>query len=177
MRYKLVYLLPLIIVFLCVSVAISKDAIKSGQLKIVSPAFKDNESIPKKYTCDGKDMNPPLIIENVPKEAKSLALIVDDPDAPVGLWVHWVMWNIDPKTKEIKENSVPKGAIQGINDFGKNNYGGPCPPSGTHRYFFKLYALDTTLNISPSSAKANLEKAMKGHILAQAQIIGLYKKR
>ncbi|MCX5799544.1 MAG: YbhB/YbcL family Raf kinase inhibitor-like protein, partial [Proteobacteria bacterium] len=99
MRYKLVYLLPLIIVFLCVSVAISKDAIKSGQLKITSPAFKDNESIPKKYTCDGKDISPPIIFENVPREAKSLVLIVDDPDAPMGTWVHWVLWNIDPKLK------------------------------------------------------------------------------
>jgi Raf kinase inhibitor-like YbhB/YbcL family protein len=177
MKHKLIYFLPLLIVFFLFSEGLSKEEGKMDQLKIASPAFKDNGSIPRQYTCDGKDMNPPLIIENVPKEAKSLALIVDDPDAPVGLWVHWVMWNIDPKTKEIKENSVPKGAIQGINDFGKNNYGGPCPPSGTHRYFFKLYALDTTLNISPSSAKANLEKAMKGHILAQAQIIGLYKKR
>lgn len=177
MKYKLIYFLPLLIVFFLFSEGLSKEEGKMDQLKIASSAFKDNGSIPRQYTCDGKDMNPPLLMENVPKEAKSLALIVDDPDAPVGLWVHWVMWNIDPKTKEIKENSVPKGAIQGINDFRKNNYGGPCPPSGTHRYFFKLYALDTTLNISPNSTKADLEKAMKGHILAQAQIIGLYKKR
>jgi len=177
MKHKLIYFLLLLIVFFLFSDGLSKEEVKMGQLKIASPAFKDNGSIPKQYTCDGKDMNPPLIIENVLKEARSLALIVDDPDAPVGLWVHWVMWNIDPKIKEIKENYVPKGAIQGINDFRKNNYGGPCPPSGTHRYFFKLYALDTTLNISPNSTKADLEKAMKGHILAQAQIIGLYKKR
>ena len=148
-----------------------------GELKISSPAFENNGSIPKTYTCDGTDVSPPLKIENVPPEAKSLALIVDDPDAPMGTWVHWVLWNIPPATKEIKEGSIPQGALQGMNDFRKQNYGGPCPPSGTHRYFFKLYALDTLLNLSPRSAKADLEKAMKGHILSQGEIIGLYKRR
>jgi hypothetical protein len=145
-------------------------------LKITSPVFKDNGTIPKQYTCDGKDVNPPLVIEGVPSQAKSLALIVDDPDAPVGIWVHWVVWNIDPMTKGIKENTVPKGAAQGMNDFKRVSYGGPCPPSGTHRYFFKLYALDTVLNISSSTTKIQLEQAMKGHMLEQAQIVGLYKR-
>ncbi len=146
-------------------------------LRISSSAFEDNGSIPVKYTCDGADVNPPLRIEGVPAGARSLALIVDDPDAPRGIWVHWVVWNIDPKTEEIKGNTVPRGSIQGVNDFVKRDYGGPCPPSGTHRYFFKLYALDALLNLSGDAGKAGLEKAMNGHVLAQAQIIGLYKRR
>jgi len=148
-----------------------------GELRITSPAFKDNEFIPVKYTCDGEDINPPLLIGNIPPETKSLALINDDPDAPMGTWVHWVVWNISPTTGEIKENSVPEGSRQGINDFGKHDYGGPCPPSGTHRYFFKLYALDRLLDLTSNAKKGDLEKAMKGHILAQAQIIGLYRRK
>ncbi len=145
-----------------------------GEFRISSPAFQNNGDIPQKYTCDGSDVNPPLKIEDIPAETKSLALIVDDPDAPVGTWVHWVLWNIDPKTAEIKENTVPNGALQGVNDFRKNDYGGPCPPSGRHRYFFKLYALDMPLTLSTTAKKADVEKAMKGHILSHAQIIGLY---
>jgi len=148
-----------------------------AELSISSPVFENNGSIPGKYTCDGMDVNPPLKIDNVPSEAKSLALIVDDPDAPRGIWVHWVVWNIDPKTEEIREGTVPKDSVQGINDFEKRDYGGPCPPSGTHRYFFKLYALDSLLNFSSDAGKAGLEKAMEGHILAQAQIVGLYKRK
>ena len=153
------------------------EAANMGTLKITSTAFSHNEMIPMKYTCDGSDMNPLLAIEGIPENAKTLALIVDDPDAPRGAWVHWVVWNIDPKTKEIAEGSVPKGALQGMNDFRKLDYGGPCPPSGTHRYFFKLYALDTLLNLEKGSTKADLEKSMKGHILAQAEIIGLYRRK
>jgi Raf kinase inhibitor-like YbhB/YbcL family protein len=148
-----------------------------GALQISSPVFKQNQMIPSKYTCDGADINPPLLIGNMPPEAKSLALIVDDPDAPAGTWVHWVLWNVDPKTTEIRENSVPSGAVQGLNDFKKHAYGGPCPPSGTHRYFFKLYALDTTLNLGPDTTKAALERAMKGHIVAQGELMGLYKRK
>lgn len=146
-------------------------------LKITSPAFQNNSHITSKYTCDGEDINPPLMIENCPQATKSIAIIVDDPDAPVGTWVHWVIWNIAPNVKEIKENTVPQGAVEGMNDFRKHSYGGPCPPSGTHRYFFKVYALDTVLGISPNSNKADLEKAMKGYVLAQGQIIGLYKRK
>jgi len=146
-------------------------------LKLSSPAFKHNESIPSKYTCDGADVNPPLMIENVPSGTKSLALIVDDPDAPAGTWVHWVVWNMGPSTIEIKENSIPSGALQGFNDFRKTDYGGPCPPSGTHRYFFKLYTLDMMLSLDPKTKKADLERAMKGHILAQCELIGLYKRK
>lgn len=146
-------------------------------LKISSTAFKHNKMIPEKYTCDGADKSPPLAFEGVPENAKSLALIVDDPDAPRGTWVHWVVWNIDPGTKGIAEGSVPEEALQGMNDYRRLDYGGPCPPSGTHRYFFKLYALDTPLHMGKGAAKTDLEKSMKGHILAQAEIIGLYRKK
>ena len=148
-----------------------------GTLTISSTAFRHNGMVPAKYTCDGTDVSPPLAIEGVPENAKSLALIVDDPDAPAGTWVHWVVWNIDPKTKEIAEGSVPKGAQQGMNDFRKRDYGGPCPPSGTHRYFFKLYALDTLLSLGTGAAKADLERSLHGHLLAQAEIIGLYRRK
>jgi Raf kinase inhibitor-like YbhB/YbcL family protein len=174
---RMVCLVTAFIAGFLVTHAKGKEGMKMSELKIVSSGFTHNGSIPVKYTCDGKDVNPPLKIENVPAGVKSLALIVDDPDAPVGTWVHWVVWNIDPKTDEIKEDSVPKGALQGINDFRKHDYGGPCPPSGTHRYFFKLYALDTLLNLSPNASKADLEKAMKGHIISQAEIVGLYKRK
>ena len=145
-------------------------------LQLVSPAFKHNEFIPEKYTCDGKDINPPLLIENIPSGTKSMALIVDDPDAPAGTWVHWVVWNISPDTKEMKESSVPEGAQQGVNDFRKHEYGGPCPPSGTHRYFFKLYTLDTMLNLGSKAKKSDLEQAMKGHILEKTELIGRYRR-
>jgi Raf kinase inhibitor-like YbhB/YbcL family protein len=176
MKYWLL-LLPLIGVLLLSSETLCKEGDKMGALTITSLAFEHNGSIPKQYTCDGKDISPPLGFEGVPPTAKSLALIVDDPDAPAGTWVHWVLWNIDPKMKGITENVVPTGSVQGKNDFRKNSYGGPCPPSGTHRYFFKLYALNTMLTIGQGSTKADLEKAMKGHILAEGQIIGLYKRK
>ena len=146
-------------------------------MKLKSPALEHNRPIPEKYTCDGKDVNPALVVESAPGGAKSLALIVDDPDAPRGTWVHWVVWNIAPDTKEIKEHSVPAGASQGMNDFRKRDYGGPCPPSGTHRYFFKLYALDATLTLGAGATKADLERAMKGHIIEQTELIGLYTRK
>jgi Raf kinase inhibitor-like YbhB/YbcL family protein len=108
---------------------------------------------------------------------KSLALIVDDPDAPAGTWVHWVVWNIDPAVKEIKENSLPPGAQVGMNDFRKRGYGGPCPPGGVHRYFFKLYALDAALTLGPNTTKALLEQEINGHVVAQSELIGLYKRK
>jgi hypothetical protein len=144
------------------------------ELAVTSPAFENNKSIPSKYTCDGNDVNPPLIIEGTPEETKSLVLIVDDPDAPMRTWDHWVVWNILP-TNKIEENSVP--GVEGMNSFRKHSYGGPCPPSGTHRYFFKIYALDTKLNLDSNSRKKNVEKAMKGHILAKGELVGLYSRR
>lgn len=163
------------LLFFIVSHGIGQEAAKAG-FKISSPAFENNGKIPSTYACDGMNINPPLKIENIPREAKSLVLVFDDTDAPRGSYVHWILWNIDPGVKEIKENSVPEGAIQGLNDFKKNNYGGPCPPRRAHKYVFKIYALDTRLDLSPHSTKTELEKAMKGHILAQAQLIGVYKR-
>ena len=129
--------------------------------------------IPKKYTCQGEDINPLLKIEGIPQETVSLVLINDDPDAPGGTWDHWIVINIAP-TQTIAENSVP--GTQGKNSWGRNDYGGPCPPSGTHRYFFKLYALDTQLNLSEGASKKEVENAIKGHILEQTELIGLYEK-
>jgi Raf kinase inhibitor-like YbhB/YbcL family protein len=146
-------------------------------MKLTSPIFNNNQPIPSKYTCDGENVNPPLSISEVPENAKSLVLIVDDPDAPMGTWVHWTLWNIDPKITEIAENSVPLNAVQGKTSFGNNKYGGPCPPSGTHRYFFKLYALDNTLTLSSSSTKGDLEKAMEGHIIEKTELIWLYSRK
>jgi len=145
-------------------------------MKITSPAFENNQMIPQKYTCDGENINPPLQINDIPAGTQSLVLIVDDPDAPSGDWVHWLVWNINPATKLISENESPQGAIQGINDFGKQNYGGPCPPSGIHHYQFKIYALNTTLNLTSSSRKKDLEKAIENHILDKEILIGLYQR-
>ncbi|MBN2120821.1 MAG: YbhB/YbcL family Raf kinase inhibitor-like protein [Candidatus Omnitrophica bacterium] len=142
-------------------------------MKLTSPEFKHNELIPKKFTCQGQDVNPALVIEGVPQDTQSLSLIVDDPDAPMGTWVHWVVFDI-PVVSKIEESSIP--GKQGFNDFGREDWGGPCPPSGTHRYFFKLYALDTSLNLKEGISKEELEGAMQGHILDKAELIGLYKK-
>ncbi|MBU0667884.1 YbhB/YbcL family Raf kinase inhibitor-like protein [Patescibacteria group bacterium] len=144
-------------------------------MKLTSPAFENNQSIPVKYTCDGEDLSPPLKIAEVPAEAKSLVLIVDDPDAPVGDWVHWTVLNIPPQTAEIAEGKAPEG-LEGKTDFGTPGYGGPCPPGGTHRYFFKLYALDTKLNLPASAKKADIEKAMEDHIITRTELVGLYKR-
>jgi Raf kinase inhibitor-like YbhB/YbcL family protein len=145
-------------------------------MKISSPAFGENESIPPKYTCDGQDLIPPLKFEGVPDGAASLALIVDDPDAPGGTWDHWIVWNIPPKTKEIAEGKHPPG-VTGQNSWGKNAWGGPCPPDRQHRYFFKLYALDTKLDLPVGENKKDLEKAMKGHILMEAKLVGVYDRK
>ena len=164
-----------VLVFSALVLAVKNVASHSqtGQMQITSPAFEHNQMIPKKYTCQGEDINPPLAISGIPEGTKSLVLIMDDPDAPGGNWDHWLIYNIAP-TAEIKENSVP--GTQTRNDFGRLDYGGPCPPSGTHRYFFKLYALDTTLVFKGAPSKEALKKAMQGHILEKAELIGLYQK-
>ena len=172
-----VLFLSIMLLFSFISNVGSEEMTKMSDLKISSPAFENNGRIPGRYTCTGKDVNPPLLIGNVPAKAKSIALIVDDPDAPAGTWVHWVVWNISPGTSDIGENSVPSGAKQGLNDFRVHEYRGPCPPSGTHRYFFKVYALDTVLDPGPDTTKSDMERAMKGHIIGQARIVGLYEKR
>jgi len=143
------------------------------ELIIKSDVFESNKLIPFKYTCDGEDVNPPLTIEGIPEGTKSLVLIVDDPDAPMGTWDHWIVWNIPP-TGKIEENTVP--GVEGMNDFRRHSYGGPCPPSGTHRYFFKVYALDTKLTLNPNSRKKDVEKAMKDHVLAKGELVGLYRR-
>jgi len=145
-------------------------------MKISSPAFENNESIPSKYTCEGENINPPLLIENVPSETKSLVLIVDDPDAPRGTFIHWVVFNIPPQTKLIEENSIPEGALLGKNDANDSQYYGPCPPSGKHRYFFHLYALDIALDLKNGTDLSEIKSAMRNHILDETELIGTYQR-
>jgi len=143
-------------------------------LKITSEAFENGEDIPSKYTCQGADINPPLSIDGIPEGTTSLAVIMEDPDAPVGIWDHWIVWNIHP-TSTIAEGSVP--GIQGLNDFIQAKYGGPCPPSGIHRYFFKVFALDTYLDLKEGAKKEELLAAMDGHVLDKAELMGKYKRK
>ena len=150
------------------------DMNAASSISITSSSFQAGGDIPAKFTCDGTNVSPALQIGGVPNEAKSLVLIVDDPDAPRGLFTHWIVWNIDPKTTRMAENSAPTAGVQGTNDFGKRNYGGPCPPSGTHRYFFKIVALDIKLELKPSARRAELDAAMRGHVLAQGELMGRY---
>ncbi|OGU60375.1 MAG: phosphatidylethanolamine-binding protein [Ignavibacteria bacterium RBG_13_36_8] len=148
---------------------------------IQSIAFEEGEMIPKKYTCDDKNVSPPLSWTDIPSDTKSFALIYDDPDAPVGTWVHWVIYDIPANINSLPEN-VPTqkifedGTKQGINDFRKIGYGGPCPPGGTHRYFFKLYALDSDLNLNPGLTKSELLKSIEKHIILKAILSGKYKR-
>ena len=146
-------------------------------MKITSPVFQNNSYLSAKYTCDGENINPPLQIEEVPTGTQSLILIVDDPDAPSGTFLHWLIWNINPDTSVIEENSLPVGAKQGRNDFGKNNYNGPCPPSGTHRYFFKIYALDKKLDLPEGASLNQVLQAIQNHLLDEAQLVGLYQRK
>lgn len=142
-------------------------------LDVTSRAFENQAFIPVKYTCDGENINPPLTIKNIPAEAKSMVLVIDDADAPIRPWVHWIVWNI-PLAREIKENSVP--GVEGWNDFRNQSYGGPCPLSGVHRYLFKVYVLDDLLDLKPAATKTELEKAMNPNIIAFGELIGLYKR-
>ncbi len=145
-------------------------------MKITSSAFENNGNIPSEYTCDGDDVSPPLTISDVPKNAKSLAIIMDDPDAPMGTFTHWLIWNISPqKTQFARDEKIE--SPQGRTSFGSTSYGGPCPPGGTHRYFFKLYALDENLKLKEGASKADLEKAMKGHIVSEATLMGKYSRK
>ncbi len=148
-----------------------------GNLTLKSSAFKEGDTIPRKFTCDGENVNPLLEIKDTPTGTKSFVLIVDDPDATNGkTWDHWVMWNIDPKTQYIMEDNLPSGAVQGINSWNKNKYGGPCPPQGAkpHRYMFKLYALDAALDLATSSTAADVERAMANHVIEKTTLMGLY---
>jgi Raf kinase inhibitor-like YbhB/YbcL family protein len=148
--------------------------ISTTLLVIKSSAFKNNEFIPSKYTCDGLNINPEISIDEIPENTKSLAVIVDDPDSPNGTFCHWLIWDISPKSS-VKEDSTP--GIQGRNSMGENKYSGPCPPGGKHHYHFKVYALDTKLSALPlSTNQKEFEKAMKGHVIAWGELIGLYKR-
>jgi len=154
-------------------------------LKITSSAFEQGGEIPARYTCEGQDVSPPLTWTGLPNNAKTLALIVDDPDAPdpakpQRVYVHWVVYNIPASATSLRENAskggMPKGAVQGKNDWGKAAFGGPCPPIGRHRYFFKLYALDAELTGLSAATKADLERAMKGHVIESGELVGTYQK-
>ncbi|MDD4899064.1 MAG: YbhB/YbcL family Raf kinase inhibitor-like protein [Candidatus Omnitrophica bacterium] len=169
MQRKILFLLGIL---LCANFAV-EGFTEGGRMKVTSPAFKNSAYLPQRFSCDGDGVNPALEITGIPAQAQSLALIVDDPDAPIGTYVHWVVFDI-PVVALIEENSVP--GKQGVNTGGRKDYVSPCPPSGTHRYFFKVYALDTLLNLEEGISKGALEKAMQGHILDQAQIIGLCKR-
>lgn len=145
-------------------------------MMIASAVFQHRGAIPFRYTCDGEDVRPPLEISGVPQGAQSLALILDDPDAPRGTWVHWIVWNIPPETRFIPEQGLPNGAVEGITSSGAAGYRGPCPPSGAHRYFFKAFALDITLSLAPAAGAGELAKAMEGHILEHAELMGTYRR-
>lgn len=155
-----------------------------GIMIVKTNAFKPSEAIPQKFTCDGVDVSPDLTWEGAPKETRSFALICDDPDAPVGIFNHWVLYGLPPTTTGLPENLPKKDELdspkckQGTNDFGRVGYGGPCPPRGSrHRYFFKIYALDTEIQLSPKAQKRDLEAAIKGHILAHAELMGTYERK
>lgn len=162
----------------CASPAKPTEAVMANSLTFTSDAFANGQSIPAKYTCVGKNISPALTWGGPPAGTQSFALIMDDPDAPLGTWVHWVLYNIPAGTRSLAEDFATQGQdiAAGKNSWGDLGYGGPCPPSGTHRYFFKLYALDATLNLSPGTSKRDLLKAMDGHILAQGELVGTFSK-
>lgn len=144
------------------------------QFKLTSPAFNHGSQIPSRYTCDGENINPHLVLHGVPVTAKSLVLLMEDPDAPSGLYTHWVLWNIPPETREIKEHTAPWGCEQGYNSSNQIGYDGPCPPSGSHRYIFRLYALDQKLKLAADADRRTLEEAMAQHVMATTELIGTY---
>jgi len=142
---------------------------------ITSPSLKNGEYIPKKFTCDGGDINPEFQVQNVPEDAKSLVLIMDDPDAPSGTFTHWTVWNINPETIYIKEESKPPGSVEGINSAGQIGYIGPCPPAGNpHRYFSTLYALDIRLEVVQGASREVLEGVLRGHVIEKTELLGIY---
>ena len=157
-------------------VAIVTSAAGRAKIDVTSSAFQEGGSIPSRFTCDGSDTSPPLQISGVPPETKSLVLIVDDPDAPGGLFTHWLLWNIPPKTTSIPQGSSPIG-VQGTNDFGKAGYRGPCPPPGTHRYSFKVFAIDRQLDLRSRAKRSEVEAAMRDHVTAQGELVGRYARR
>jgi Raf kinase inhibitor-like YbhB/YbcL family protein len=161
---------------LILTTIIASFAAGGAKMKITSSAFQEGGNIPSKFTCDGGNASPPLQITGIPSEAKTLVLIADDPDAPGGLFTHWLVWNIPAQTNSIAEGSVPKG-VHGTNDFGKSGYGAPCPPSGTHRYYFRVFALDRELTLPAGAKRSQLDGAMKGHVVAQGELMGRYARK
>lgn len=151
--------------------------LKKRNQKKTSPDFVENGQIPVKFTCDGEGISPALVISEVPPQTASLALILDDPDAPSNNFTHWIVWNIPPDTSEIQSAKIPSGSIEGVNGSGKNGYLGPCPPSGTHRYIFHLFALNQMLNLEQKSSRDDLEAEMEGKIMEEAELIGLYQQK
>lgn len=171
----------LIIIFILILIFPINSSNKIMEIKVTSTAFKEGDMIPSKYTCDNTNISPQIAWANYPKQTESFVLISDDPDAPVGTWVHWVVYNIPPKINELKENfkkdsMSPEGIMQGTTDFRKIGYGGPCPPSGTHRYYFKIYALDIILNVKPGLTKKEILEKMEGHVIGEGQLMGKYKR-
>ena len=165
-----------------IGIAAENSSARRGEMELRSSAFSQGQAIPSKYTCDGSDVSPPLTWADTSPAAKSLALIADDPDAPTGTWVHWVVYNLPPTTRELREEfptdgRLPDGTIQGKNDFGRTGYGGPCPPSGAHRYVFQLFALDIVLPLPTGSTAKQLRAAMQGHVLAETQLMGTYRRK
>ena len=184
LRFRLHEILWLTSTLLATVILLNLPGSAAMAMTLTSPAFEQGGQIPSKYTCEGDDISPPLAWDGVPEGTKSLVLIIDDPDAPDPkapqlVWVHWIVYNIPPDTKGLPENAskagLPQGTALGLNDFKKVGYGGPCPPIGRHRYFHKLYALDVTLDLTRAS-KPEIELAMKGHVLADAELIGTYQK-
>lgn len=175
-------LIPVLIVIFLVAYIILKNqknnvtSVKESNMKLTT-VFENNTNIPSKYTCDGENIVPELNISEIPPNAKELVLIVDDPDAPGGTFVHWILFNISTSTRLINAKSIPEGSKQGLNDFGKIHWGGPCPPSGTHRYFFKLYAVDKDIDLPEGATKTQVEKEIQGHIIEKSEIFGLYKRQ
>lgn len=175
--YKfLILLLILISVVVIFWFAHNKYSLYNTDMEIRSSDFENNGQIPRSFTCDGSGINPALIFRNVPTETISLALLMDDPDAPMGTWDHWVIFNMPSETREIAENSIPNGIV-GKNTRGENKYGPPCPPDREHRYFFKLYALDKNLALDENAKKNDVLSAVQGHILAEAELIGQYNRK
>lgn len=173
MKSLLAFVGPLLAVAPLIAAAAQEDTMDS-RLKISSPAFDHNHSIPVRLTADGANLSPELHLADPPEGTVSFALIMDDPDAPRGTWVHWVAWNLPASTRTIPEGGFPEGAVQGRNSWGRSAYGGPSPPSGTHRYYFKLYALDAELNLPADTDKAGLLMAMEAHVLGRAELMGTY---
>lgn len=169
MKRKFLFIFLLVFLF-------EMHGVESMSFELKSQAFDENGPIPSRNTCDGKNVSPPLSWGEAPQGTECFVLIVDDPDAPSKTWVHWIVYNIPKAVREFGEGKAPEGALQGINDFGKTDYGGPCPPSGTHRYFFKLYALDQLLDLPEGASKSLVEKEMKGHIITEARLIGTYRR-